>query len=151
VSGYFDTLPFPNWDEKFLGLCEYIAKWSKDPSTKVGAVIVRPDRTIVSTGYNGFPRGIADKPELLTSREEKYKRVIHAEVNAILTAREPLTGCTLYCSLMTCERCAVIVIQAGIKRVVAQKMSIEQEERWGEALKLAHQLYAEAGVQVTQL
>jgi dCMP deaminase len=151
VSGYFDTLPFPNWDEKFLGLCEYIAKWSKDPSTKVGAVIVRPDRTIVSTGYNGFPRGIADKPELLASREEKYKRVIHAEVNAILTAREPLTGCTLYCSLMTCERCAVIVIQAGIKRVVAQKMSIEQEERWGEALKLAHQLYAEAGVQVTQL
>ena len=48
------------WDRRFLALAEHVADWSKDPSTKTGAVIVRPDRTIASMGYNGFPRGMAD-------------------------------------------------------------------------------------------
>lgn len=130
------------WDHRFLKLAEHTAQWSKDPSTKVGAVIVRPDRTIVAVGYNGFPRGVQDTPELLLNREEKYKRVVHAEINAILSAREPLHGCTLYTwPFMTCERCAVQVIQTGIKRVVAP---FAENPRWD--FSLPRSLYAETHI-----
>lgn len=139
------------WDEYFLGIAEAVSKRSKDPSTKCGAVIVRPDRTIAATGYNGFPRDIEDKPELLADREEKLKRVIHAEMNAILTAREPIKGYTLYTyPFLTCERCAVHVIQAGIVRVVAMPPNLEQIERWSHSLSLARKLYIEANVEVCE-
>lgn len=141
-----------NWDEWFLGLAEYTASRSKDPSTKCGAVIVRPDRTIAALGYNGFPRGISDAEELLANREEKYKRVIHCEMNAILTAREPLPGYTLYVwPFLTCERCAVHVIQAGIKRVVAPEATTEQLARWADSFSLSLALFDEANVEVTIL
>jgi dCMP deaminase len=80
------------WDAYFIGIAREVSTASKDPSTKVGAVIVRPDWTVAAMGYNGFPRGIADTPERLNDRETKYALVTHAEVNAILTAREPLHG-----------------------------------------------------------
>lgn len=132
------------WDLRFLALAEHIASWSKDPSTKCGAVIVRPDKTIASVGYNGFPRGVPDKPEFLNNREEKYKRVVHAEMNAILNAREPLQGYTLYTwPFGTCERCAVHVIQAGISSVITIGTD---NERWEESINNAWQLYHEAGV-----
>ena len=135
------------WDTRFLELAKHVAQWSKDPSTKCGAVIVRSDKTIASMGYNGFPRGIEDSTDLLSNREEKYKRVIHAEMNAILTAREPLLDYTLYTwPFMTCERCAVHVIQAGIKRVVSLVPTGEQSERWGESFHTAQRLYDEAGI-----
>lgn len=141
-----------SWDVWFMGLAKYIATRSKDPSTKCGAVIVRPDRTIAATGYNGFPRGISDAPELLANREEKYKRVIHCEMNAILTAREPLHGYTLYVwPFLTCERCAVHVIQAGIERVVAPQASPEHLQRWADSFRLARDLFQEADVEVVTL
>jgi dCMP deaminase len=137
------------WDEFYVGLAQYMSTRSKDPSTKCGAVIVRPDLTVAATGYNGFPRHIADRPELLADRTEKYKRVVHCEMNAILTAREPLEGYWLYVwPFVTCERCAVHVIQAGIRRVVAPQST---EPRWAESFALAQELYNEAGVQVTLL
>jgi dCMP deaminase len=142
------------WDEWFVGLASYIATRSKDPSTKVGAVIARRDNTIAACGYNGFPRYVEDHPGLLGNRDEKLKRVIHAEMNAILTAKEPLHGCTLYSTLFTCERCAVHVIQSGITRVVAPAKAPEHlaaSERWKEAHALAEQLYSEANVEVTLL
>ncbi|WLB77042.1 deoxycytidylate deaminase [Bradyrhizobium elkanii] len=80
------------WDRYFLKVAQAVSTASKDPSTKVGAVIVRPDRTMASFGYNGFPRGIADTDERLNNREVKYDLVVHGEINAILTAREPLHG-----------------------------------------------------------
>jgi dCMP deaminase len=136
------------WDVWFVLLADFIAQRSKDPSTQCGAVIVRPDNTIAATGYNGFPRGIEDKPELLANREEKYKRVIHAEMNAILTAREPLHGYTLYVSPMPCcERCAVCVVQAGIKKVVYPVPSEARKERWGNSFELSHAVFDEAGVE----
>lgn len=139
------------WDKDFLALAEFWAKKrSKDPSTKCGCVIVRPDKTIASLGYNGFPRGIEDKPEWLNNREEKYKRVIHSEMNAILNAREPLHGYTLYVwpGPMSCERCSVHIIQAGIKRVVAAHADPVHAERWKDNIKVALELYKEAGVEV---
>lgn len=135
------------WDVWFVLMADFVAQRSKDPSTQCGAVIVRPDNTIAATGYNGFPRGIEDKPELLSNRDEKYPRMIHAEVNAILTAREPLHGYTLYVSPMPCcERCAVLVAQAGIKKVVYPVPSKERLERWGDSFKLSHAIFDEAGV-----
>lgn len=109
-----------NWDIRFLELARHIAQWSKDPSTKCGAVIVRPDRTIVSLGYNGFPRGMSDDPAMYKNREVKYRKVVHAEMNAILTAgTTDLAGCCLYTwPIPPCERCAVHILQTGIVRVV---------------------------------
>jgi dCMP deaminase len=105
------------WDRFFLRGCEWIASASKDPSKKVGTVIVRPDRTVVAAGYNGFPRAIADTTQRLNDRETKYSLVAHAEANAILTASEPLHAYTIYTTLFPCSNCAKLVIQAGLKRV----------------------------------
>ncbi|GAB9153404.1 deoxycytidylate deaminase [Bradyrhizobium diazoefficiens] len=140
------------WDLYHLRVAREIAAGSKDPSTKVGAVIVRPDRTVAATGYNGFPRGIADTAERLNDRDVKYGLVVHGEINAILTAREPLHGYTLYTwPFLTCERCALHVIQAGIKRVVAPTLDEERRVRWKASLDAAQAFYAEAGVACEQI
>ena len=136
------------WDKTFLNLCEEIAQRSKDPSTKVGACIVRPDKTIVSMGYNGFPRGCYDDEWLYQDRDIKLMRTIHAEVNAIITARQDLTGCTLYVSpLHPCSSCAAIIVQSGIKRVVYP--ASEAVPRWRESFAEAAKMFQEAGVSVT--
>ena len=107
------------WNLRFLDLARHISTWSKDPSTKVGAVIVDPNRRVVSVGYNGFARGVADHDHLLHNREEKYKRVIHAERNALLFAHAPVKRCTLYIwPLSVCSQCAAMFIQVEIAAVV---------------------------------
>jgi dCMP deaminase len=133
-----------DWDERFLQLAQHIAQWSKDPSTKVGAVIVRPNRTIASIGYNGFPRGVNDD-ERLNDRPYKYAMTVHAEANAILSANERLDGCTLYVTpLSPCSSCASILIQSGIKRVVAYMP--HQPEHWADSFAIARTMLDEAGV-----
>lgn len=137
-----------SWDERFLALAKLVSSWSKDPSTKVGAVVVRPDRTVVSLGYNGFPRGTEDYHQLLNDRETKLRRTVHAEVNAILTAAEKLSGCSLYVTpLHPCAACAGIIIQSGIKRVVAH-LAREPNPSWAEDFKAATRMFKEAGVDV---
>ena len=137
------------WHKRYIHLAEYVAQWSKDPSTKTGSVIVRPDNTVVSIGFNGFPRGIEDKADLLYNREEKYKRVIHCEMNAILNARERLTGYTLYnWPCQSCERCAVHVIQSGITRVISPyDIPTDMKSRWAESWAVTEELFTEAGVE----
>lgn len=140
------------WDNRFIVLARHIATWSRDPSTKVGSVIVRPDHTIASLGYNGFPRGVSDDPEIYENRPEKYQRVVHAEMNAILACGERLKGYTLYVwPLPTCDRCAAHIIQTGISRVVWLKDAAEDEatKRWSETEMRAMDMYAQAGVQVS--
>lgn len=145
------------WHSRFIELAAHVAQWSKDPSTQCGAVIVRPDKTIASLGYNGFPRGIEDKVELLADRPRKYERVIHAEMNAILNAKESLDGYTLYChpggTSPSCTRCCVHVIQSGIKRVVHVHSPSDDPRRNGgeEGVALTLALYKEAGVEVVRL
>jgi dCMP deaminase len=137
------------WDLRFFELAYLVASWSKDPSTQTGAVIVRPDRTVASIGYNGFPRGCDDDPALYADRPTKYARIVHCEMNAILSAREPLRGYTLYTyPFMSCDRCAAHVIQAGITRCVAPIATADQLERWGDAFKKSTALFGEAGVTV---
>lgn len=134
------------WDVRFVELAEHVAQWSKDPNTKVGAVIVRPNRTVVSLGYNGFPRGVDDTPDMLADRDEKLARTIHAELNAILTAKEDVTACTLYVSHPCCDRCAVHIIQAGIACVVWREPGARMIERWGPQLARSQQLFRTSGV-----
>lgn len=131
----------------YLNLAKTVSEGSKDPSTKCGAVIVRPDRTVASIGYNGFPRGIEDKKEFLENREEKYKRTIHAETNAILAAKESLEGYSIYVHpFCPCSNCALNIIQSGIKKITYPYT--EPNERWNESWKLTAELFAEAGVKI---
>lgn len=135
------------WDARFIELAKNVAGWSKDPSTQTGAVIVRPDRTVASIGYNGFPRGCDDSPELYADRDNKLASIVHCEMNAVLSAREPLNGCTLYTwPFMSCDRCAAHMVQAGIKRTVAPVITPELAVRWEKSISTARRLYREAGV-----
>lgn len=121
------------WNCRFLDMAELLASWSKDPSTQCGAVIIRRNKTICSVGYNGFPRTMADKAEWLTNRELKYQRVIHAEMNAILTAPESVNGYILYVwPIPPCDRCAAHIAQAGVSHVVAPG-KLHDSELWGRA------------------
>jgi|ERR1700722_7398225 len=140
------------WDLRFLGMAKLVASWSKDPSTQTGAVITRPDRTIASVGYNGFARGCDDNPSLYANRPVKYAKIIHCEMNAILASREPLLGYALIVwPFLTCDRCAVHVIQSGIKYVVAPVCPSHLKERWEETFVRARQYYREAGVEVNEI
>lgn len=140
------------WDHRFLDLAALISSWSKDPSTKCGAVIVRDDRSVASLGYNGFPRGVDDRPERLNDRPEKLGLTVHAEMNAILHLRERADGMTLYTwPFLTCDRCAVHVVQAGIRRVVCPVATAQQLERWGEAFERTRRVYQESRVRLMEL
>lgn len=137
------------WDRFFLGMGEYMATASRDPSTKVGAVIIDEDRRVVACAYNGFPRGCDDDPALYADRARKYRRVVHAERNALVFACRSVKGCTLYTTPFgPCAACAALFIQAGIARVVAPEPTPEIRERWGEELAEAAALFAEAGVRL---
>jgi dCMP deaminase len=120
------------WDMFFLGMAKYTASKSKDPSTKVGAVISRPNNRIVSVGFNGFPQKMNDSAHLYLDRDIKLSRTIHAEMNALLFAnRDDCIGATLYTwPAMSCDRCFVHMIQAGIVRFVFPEATADMVSRW---------------------
>jgi dCMP deaminase len=135
------------WTIRFLELAKHVASWSRDPSTKVGAVIVRPDKTIASVGFNGFARGVKDTPERYEDRQEKYPRIIHAEINAILNCRERPVGYTIFVHpLAPCAQCAGAIIQSGIIHVVAFTPRNERSEAWQQQMDIAAEMFEEAGV-----
>lgn len=130
------------WDLRFLGLSWFVSTWSKDPSTKVGSVIVDDKRRIVSIGFNGFPRSMNDDKKRYENRPWKLDHVMHAEENAILFANRPnLSGCTVYVwPLYPCTKCCSRIIQSGIGRVVS--VSSTRKGTKDETMDL----YDEAGV-----
>jgi dCMP deaminase len=75
-----------------MGLAKYISEWSKDPSTKVGAVIVDDEKKIVGLGFNGFPIKTSDNEELYYDRDYKLSKIVHAEINAILNGVHYIHG-----------------------------------------------------------
>lgn len=134
------------WDIRFLGLAGFIAAWSKDPTTKVGAVIASNDRRIMGTGYNGFPPPVIDDEAALHQRERKLALTVHAEMNAILNARnwDLRQAYGLYVSApFVCAECAKHVVAAGIKRVVVVASPVP--ERWAESDRLARDIFAAGG------
>ena len=112
-----------NWDEYFMGIAMLAARRSKDPNTQVGACIVSEDNIIISTGYNGMPKGCSDDvfPWDRNGQEDqtKYPYVVHAELNAILNANgRDLRGSRIYVALFPCNECAKAIIQSGVKEVL---------------------------------
>lgn len=135
------------WHVRFLRLAEEVASWSKDPSTKVGCVLVR-DRRIVSTGFNGFPKNLSDSFDRLIDREQKYEMTVHAEVNAVTTAAlhgVSTENCTAYVTFSPCSRCAAVLINAGITAVYVSGGNIIPD-RWLQNFILASNILAEASV-----
>lgn len=105
-----------NWNEYFTDLSEAVSKKSKDPSTKVGAVIVDQNNTVVSVGYNGFVQG-CDESKLSWERPHKYLYVIHAEMNALLFAKRDLRGTKMFLTDAPCDNCLKHCLQAGIREI----------------------------------
>ena len=138
------------WDMRFLQLADLVASWSKDPSTKAGAVITAGKR-IVSMGFNGFPSGVTDSFPRLEDRDIKYKMVIHAEENAIMFASRSLEGCTLYVTHPPCAGCAGKIIQSGITTVITNRPNADFLSRWNDDLYLSDCMYREAGVKFRML
>jgi len=140
------------WDYRFLRLAREVATYSKDPSTQLGCVLVSPDREKVVIGYNGFPKMMEDKPEWLNNREEKYSRIIHAEVNAKNNAACSLKGWTNYTwPLCSCERCMVQMAGAGIVRFVAPILPDSAKVRWGDPVSKSRQYAIDMNIQFDEL
>lgn len=136
------------WSERYLNLAKEISTWSKDPSKKIGAVAVGSKGQVLSQGFNGFPRGIKDTDKRLNVREEKYRYVVHGEMNCIYNACHngvSLDGATLYVyGLPVCSECAKGVIQVGIKKVIMQYE--DAVPTWEESYKITEAMFKEAGV-----
>jgi dCMP deaminase len=141
-----------SWDSRFLEQAKLIASWSKDPSTQVGAVAVK-NRRVLGTGYNGFPRGVADLPGRLSNRDEKLLRTVHAEANIVAHAARngvSLEGSTVYVwPFLPCSNCCTLLIQAGITRVVAPDFPIP--DRWIDSFTMSQSMFREAKVDLTLL
>jgi len=112
------------WDKYFMGIAEAAATKSKDPSSKMGCVIVDSNKRVVSLGYNGMLQGADESKMTLTERPMKYYFAIHSEMNALIFAKRDLTGCTVYNRVATCENCLKYCLQAGVKRFVYKELRV---------------------------
>ena len=113
-----------DWDNYFLDIAETVAKKSKDPSSKMGCVIVDQKKRVVSLGYNGMVQGADESKMTLSERPMKYYFAIHSEMNAVIYAHQDLTGCTIYNRVATCENCLKYCLQAGIRRFVYRELRV---------------------------
>lgn len=142
------------WDNKFISLASFVKGWSKDKSTQTSAVIIDPENnSILSIGYNGFPRGVDDKPVERYERPLKYKYTEHAERNAIYNAARNgirLKDTVMYLEWYPCCDCARAIIQSGISEVFCGKPNFN-DERWGEDFKITKVLFEESGVIVNYI
>lgn len=141
------------WNRRFMDVAQLVATWSKDTSTKTGAIVVGPDREIRATGYNGLVRGVDDEKSERYERPTKYDFFEHAERNAIYNAcltGTSLKGCTMFATHPPCTDCARAIIQAGIKVVVTNEMEINSStpsNTWRDKLAFSEQMFNEAGVE----
>lgn len=136
------------WDARHLHLAHEVAKWSKDPSSQVGARVTR-GKVLVSEGFNGPPAGMQDDPTI--DRDTKLRRTIHAEVNALLWAKQDLAGCTIYVTHHPCARCAAMIAQSGIKRVVCNAPDPSFQVRWADDIAEAQRIFRDTGVELVSL
>ena len=147
-----DIIPTVDKNEVFMRAVYLHSSASKDPRSHIGAVLVKNDN-IISTGYNGFPRGVYDFTERYSDRDAKHKFVTHAEDNAILTAAR-LGISTLQTDLFTqgipCAECMKSVIQAGIKKIIIHKQwpNLTHSEKWIESIEIATIMMNEAGIEL---
>lgn len=141
------------WNKRGIEVARTVAKWSKDKSTQVGAVVMMADGTPLTFAYNGFARGVNDDVPERHERPEKYKWTSHAEENAIANLARigaKAFGATLYVTHFPCAGCARKIIQAGIARVVVDSSSMNEDfiQRWQDDMSCSRQMFAEGGVEV---
>lgn len=141
------------WQRKHFDSALLKASWSKDPRTKVGCVIVSPENIELSSGYNGFARGVKDSSERLTDRPTKLMLTVHAEANAVGAAARighSLLGSTAYVTLPVCSQCAALLIQTGVSKI----LNLEEDgvtaalstSDWRASVRIAREMMEEAGV-----
>jgi dCMP deaminase len=140
-----------DWNIAFMQQAQLMSTRSKDPSTKVGCIIVSPSRFVLSEGYNGFPRGVADTPERLNDRAQKYPRVVHAEANAIINAGRngaKIDNGILFVTQPPCPNCAKMIAQAGIREVfyIDLEKSKVNIASWREELAISFDIFDEVGI-----
>lgn len=144
----FSTL---TWDELFMKMVYLMAEKSRDPRTKIGAVLVK-DKRVISTAYNGFPARVNDLESRYKNREDKYKFVVHAEDNSILTASRfgiSTVGSILYTNGVPCCECAKSVIQGGIEEVVIHHQWPDMTHSiWLESTAVTRIMFHEANVKI---
>jgi dCMP deaminase len=140
--------PMAKWDERFCELARYVSRWSKDPNAKVGAVLFANRGGDISIGYNGFPMGVEDTAERLEDKQIKLEMIVHAEENAVLAAGGRAKGSTVFVwGKPVCARCAASMIQAGVKRVVAEEPEEGRDSHWDRSGRIALEMFKEANVQ----
>jgi dCMP deaminase len=150
------------WDRHWMDIAMVIALRSKDRSTKVGAVLIQDNR-IISTGYNGFPRGIDDEQPDLHTRPTKYIWTVHAELNTFCNAAYlgvPTHKATLYSTMTPCSLCAPVIAQAGITTLVTYPLDDPRNysntnpvtlQEWQEQARLGTHILQTCGVNIRYL
>lgn len=134
------------WQTRFIDLARVVSTWSKDPSTQCGAVIVNEDRQILSTGYNGMPRGVDDETMYASfaTKEDKYAMTVHAEMNAVLNAGRfgvPLNNSIIFIyGLPPCHDCAKHLVSAGISQVYFRPHEKRYNQTWKNSFTLTCEL-----------
>lgn len=146
------VIPSKNPRETFMREVYLHASDSKDPRTKIGAVLTIDDR-LISTGFNGFPRKVKDYRKRYDDRETKYKFICHAEANSVSTAARlgrATLGTTLYTQGIPCQECCKALIQAGVKRFIVHKQwpNLTYSEKWNEAVAISTIMMEEAGIEL---
>jgi dCMP deaminase len=139
-------------DDKYLLNEAYkIALKSPDQSTQNGAILVRENGLILSRGYNHFPDGVKEN-EIRWAKPLKYQFVIHAEEDAICQAAKigvATDGLIMVCGWAACSRCAVSIIQSGIKKLITHQYAYDRSPKsWMDEIKIAMEMFNEAGVEV---
>ncbi|MCI0753755.1 deoxycytidylate deaminase [Teichococcus vastitatis] len=137
------------WDGRYIGLAHHVAQWSKDPRAKVGAVLVNQAYArVVATGFNGFPSNVEDSAERLENKARKLQMILHAEQNALLHAGRDARQCDAYVvGKPVCNVCATLLIQSGVRRVVAAAPRAGTDSYWDRVGLLAIEMMREAGVE----
>lgn len=138
------------WNIRFMQQAQLVSTWSKDPSTRVGCIIVSPNRVVLSEGYNGFPHGIADTYERLHDRDLKYPRVVHAEANAVINAGRngaKIDNGILFVTAPPCPNCAKMIVQAGIREILY--IDLDKNKKipgWRDELNISFDMFNEVGI-----
>lgn len=141
-----------HWYKRYLEVAKTYAGFSKDPSTTTGAVVVDSGRRIVCAAFNGIPQKLKDTDERLNNRELKLKYILHAEESALIMSKSDLINCTIFVHpLPPCMRCALLIIQSGITKVVAPKLSGGLLERWGDSVNVSRELFKEANIEFIEI
>ena len=145
----------PTFDVICMKQVYLAAERSKDPRTKIGAVLVK-EKNIIGTGYNGFARNVLDLPERYNDKETKYSFVVHAEDNAVLTCSRlgiSTLGSVLYTNGIPCRECTKSVIQGGIKEIVVHRHwpNLTHSTNWIESIRISRVMLKEAGIKIRWL